>query len=97
MQELQKNFKGGCCKNFSKSIFRRITFAYPQNDETKGYLKKLDTKNIYQIGNLYLSGSSNKNLNQSNNRLKSELKKEKSDCIGTHKNEEIFKAICILN
>ena len=78
-------------KNFSKSIFRRITFAYPQNDETKGYLKKLDTKNIYQIGNLKFSGSSNKNLNQSNNRLKSEFKKRKVwIASSTHKNEEIF-------
>ena len=78
-------------KNFSKSIFRRITFAYPQNDETKGYLKKLDTKNVYQIGNLKFSGSSNKNLNQSNNRLKSEFKKRKIwIASSTHNNEEIF-------
>ena len=39
-------------KNFSKSIFNKITIAYPQNKETKNFLKKLKLKKIKLIGNL---------------------------------------------
>ena len=33
-------------KNFAKSIFNKITIAYPQNKETKSFLKKLNVKKI---------------------------------------------------
>ena len=39
-------------KNFTKSILNNIKIAYPQNKETKLYLKKLNVKKIKFIGNL---------------------------------------------
>ena len=42
-------------KNFSKSIFKNIKIAYPQNNETINYLKKLELKKIKVIGNLKFS------------------------------------------
>jgi 3-deoxy-D-manno-octulosonic-acid transferase len=39
-------------KKFSESTFNLIDTAYPQNGETKNYLKKLNVKNIKTIGNL---------------------------------------------
>ncbi len=39
-------------KNFSKSIFSLIDYAYPQNIETEYFLKKLDVRKIKFIGNL---------------------------------------------
>ena len=37
---------------FSKSIFKKIKIVYPQNIETKKFLKELNVKKINQIGNL---------------------------------------------
>ena len=39
-------------KNFTKSIFEKIKISYPQNLETKKYLKKINSTKINQIGNL---------------------------------------------
>ena len=39
-------------KFISKSIFNKITVAYPQNKETNIFLKKLKTNKIKHIGNL---------------------------------------------
>ena len=39
-------------KFFAKSIFDRISVAYPQNIETNNFLKKINTKKIKFIGNL---------------------------------------------
>ena len=39
-------------KNFSNSIFKNISIAYPQNEETFNYLKKLNVSKIKKIGNL---------------------------------------------
>ena len=39
-------------KSINKKIFNKITIAFPQNLETKFYLKKLNVKNINLIGNL---------------------------------------------
>ncbi len=39
-------------KFFTKSIFDKITIAYPQNIETKFFLKKFKINNIKSIGNL---------------------------------------------
>ena len=52
-------------KKFSQSIFNLISIAYPQNSETKLYLKKLDVKKIQTIGNIkYIEN--HKNLNKKN-------------------------------
>ena len=39
-------------KNFSHQVFSKIIIAYPQNQETKYFLKKLKVKKIKTIGNL---------------------------------------------
>ena len=41
-------------RTFSESIFNKITIAYPQNKETKKYLKELKVNNIKDVGNLKL-------------------------------------------
>ena len=44
---------------FSKSVFKMITLALPQNFETKKYLKLLGVKNIKFLGNLKFYGNIN--------------------------------------
>ena len=39
-------------KYFAKSIFEKISIAYPQNNETFTYLKSLKLKKLKMIGNL---------------------------------------------
>jgi len=39
-------------ENFAKSVFKKISYGYPQNIETFKYLKKLKVKKINFIGNL---------------------------------------------
>ena len=39
-------------KKFAKSVFQKITIAYPQNNETKHYLKQIGKINLNKIGNL---------------------------------------------
>ena len=40
--------------NFAKHIFSKIKIAYPQNKETKKYLKNFNVKKLKEIGNLKL-------------------------------------------
>ena len=48
-------------KKYSSVIFNQIDTAYPQNNETKNYLKKLGVKKINQIGNIkYIENIKNK-------------------------------------
>ena len=78
-------------KNFAYSIFNNITIAFPQNLETKNYLKKLNFTKIKVIGNLKFAENPEENLNQINNKLKSILKKKKIwVASSTHKSEELF-------
>ncbi len=77
-------------KNFSKSILKNIKVAYPQNLETKFYLKKLDIKNIKEIGNLKFS-EYQENFEQLSKKLSLVLKKKKFwIASSTHDSEEIF-------
>ena len=48
MQELQKKTfdKWRRVKKFSNSVFQNISIAYPQNEETFNYLKKLNISKI---------------------------------------------------
>ena len=48
-------------KNFAKSIFDKVTVIYPQNRETKSFLKKIKLKNIKLIGNLKFTEDPNEN------------------------------------
>ena len=78
-------------KSFAKSVFNKISVAYPQNKETNLYLKELDVRNIITIGNLKFSENSDENLNNISKKLKSELDKKKIwVASSTHKTEEIF-------
>ena len=76
---------------FSRLIFGMITVAYPQNLETKYFLKKIKTKKINRIGNLKFAENPEENFTIKNKKLKSELNKNKIwVASSTHKNEEIF-------
>ncbi len=82
-------------KRFSESIFSLISFAYPQNNETKFFLKKLNVKNIKLIGNLKFI--QNKKLSKNNNQkekiLFKQFKKYKIFvAASTHASEEIIAA-----
>jgi len=77
-------------KNFSKSILSNIKVAYPQNFETRLYLKKLEFKNLKEIGNLKFS-EYQENIEQINRKFKFELKNKKFwIASSTHDTEEIF-------
>jgi 3-deoxy-D-manno-octulosonic-acid transferase len=76
-------------KNFSNSIFNRISSAYPQNKETEFYLKKLKPNNINSLGNLKFIKN---NLDKDNlDNLDIQFKNYKVwVAASTHKGEEIF-------
>ena len=76
---------------FSKSIFSKISIAYPQNYETKHLLKKLKTKKIKLIGNLKFIENNYKNQNNNDKSLKLKFKNKKIwVASSTHANEEHF-------
>ena len=76
---------------FTQSIFKKITIAYPQNNETKYFLKKLKLNKIKKIGNLKFIEDHEKKLNYFKPHLKNELKYKKVwVASSTHNNEEIF-------
>ena len=78
-------------KNFSQEIFNKITIAYPQNIETKIFLKKLNTKKIKNIGNLKFAENDDVKNNAINNKLKFQFKTKKIwVASSTHPSEEIF-------
>ena len=78
-------------KNFSQEIFNKITIAYPQNIETKIFLKKLNTKKIKNIGNLKFAENDDVKNNAINNKLKLQFKTKKIwVASSTHPSEEIF-------
>ena len=74
-------------KNFSQEVFNKITVAYPQNLETKYFLKKLKAKKIKTIGNLKFAENVNEKINKLNNKFK---KKKIWIASSTHSDEEIF-------
>ena len=78
-------------ENFSKSIFKNITIAYPQNLETKKYLKKLKINRIKHIGNIKFAENYDENLEKIDDKLKNEFKsKQIWIASSTHENEELF-------
>ncbi len=77
--------------NFANSIFNKISFAYPQNLETKYFLKKLKTKKINYIGNLKFAENDNENWHKIEKKLKKQFaNKNIWVASSTHANEEIF-------
>ena len=77
-------------KNYSSYIFGNINIAYPQNEESRKYLKKLGVKKINTIGNLKFIDNEKDNFDR---KLKSQFKKHKI-CVAasTHEYEELFAA-----
>ena len=79
-------------KKFSNSIFKSISRAYPQNDETSKYLKKLNVSKVNKIGNLKFINNEQDSLKLSKNLLKN-FKSRKVWCASsTHPGEE---TICL--
>jgi len=74
-------------RNFSQKVFNKISIAYPQNLETKYFLKKLKVKKIKTIGNLKFAEQDNEIMNKLNFRFKS---KKIWVASSTHSDEEIF-------
>tara|TARA_Y100001980_G_C14546486_1_gene326621 strand:- start:548 stop:1798 length:1251 start_codon:yes stop_codon:yes gene_type:complete len=78
-------------RNFSKSIFDKISIAYPQNIETKLYLKKIGFNKTKNLGNLKFAENYDDKLLKLNEKLKLEfIKKKVWVASSTHYNEEIF-------
>ena len=74
-------------KNVSQKVFKKISIAYPQNLETKYFLRKLKVKKIKTIGNLKFAEQDNEIMNKLNFRFKS---KKIWIASSTHSDEEIF-------
>ena len=74
-------------KNASQKVFNKISIAYPQNLETKYFLRKLKVKKIKTIGNLKFAEQDNEIMNKLNFRFKS---KKIWVASSTHSDEEIF-------
>ena len=93
MQELPKKLLkiGLKIKKFSNFIFSKIDFAYPQNFETKNYLKTLKVSNIKLIGNLKFTENKEEKIITLNKSLLKQFKKRKIWCASsTHSNEELI-------
>ena len=83
---------------FSKNLFNSFNYTYPQNDETKKYLKHFQVKKIKKIGNLKFSESTLDSKMSINLNLKSFLSNKKYWCAAsTHEGEEIVAANVHLN
>jgi len=78
-------------KNFSNNIFKNILKAYPQNNETFNYLKRLNVSKIKKIGNLKFVNNDQDKLIKLNRTLLKNLKNRKFWCASsTHSGEEII-------
>ena len=78
---------------FSKNLFTGFSYTYPQNDETKKYLKYFQVKKIKKIGNLKFS----EGIYDSNKKINPNLKKFLNDKVywcasSTHEGEELIAA-----
>ena len=78
---------------FSKKLFTGFNYTYPQNDETKKYLRYFQVKKIKKIGNLKFS----EGIYDSNKEISLHLKKFLNDKIywcasSTHEGEELIAA-----
>ena len=78
-------------KNFSNSVFKNISKAYPQNNETLNYLKKLNISRIKIIGNLKFTKNDQDKLITLDTIILKSFKKRKIWCASsTHPGEEII-------
>ncbi len=78
-------------KSFASATFEKITIAFPQNLETKSYLKRINSTKINMIGNLKFAENPEMKLNKFRNKFELGLKKKNIwVASSTHKSEEIF-------
>ena len=78
-------------KKFSNSVFKNISKAYPQNNETFNYLKKLKVSKIKKIGNLKFINNEQDKFIKLNKYLLKNLRDKKIWCASsTHQGEEII-------
>ena len=78
-------------KSFSNSVFGNISKAYPQNDETFNYLKKLNVSKVERIGNLKFVDNNQDKLVKLNKNLLKNLRSRKFWCASsTHPGEEVI-------
>ena len=78
-------------KNFSNSVFKNISIAYPQNEETFNYLKKLNVSKIKKIGNLKFINSEQNKFNKLDKTFLENISFKKIWCASsTHPGEEII-------
>ena len=78
-------------KRFSNNIFKCISTAYPQNNETFNYLKKLNVPKVKSIGNLKFVNNDQDGLTKLNKNLLKNLRSRKFWCASsTHPGEEII-------
>ena len=80
-------------KYFTKNIFLKISTAFPQNLETKKFLKKLNVKKIKLIGNLKFSEINDIKNSKLNKKLDLEFKKKK---FGLHQVHIIMRKYYVL-
>jgi len=77
--------------SFSENLFKGFDYTYPQNDETKKYLKYFQVKKIKKIGNLKFSESTFDSSKSINLDLKKFLNNKKYWCAAsTHEGEEFI-------
>ena len=78
-------------KSFSNSVFKNISKAYPQNNETLNYLKKLNVSKNKVIGNLKFISNDQDKLIKLDGLLLKNLKNRKVWCASsTHSGAEII-------
>jgi len=78
-------------KSFSNSVFKNVSKAYPQNNETFDYLKKLNVPKIKRIGNLKFVDNDQDKLIKLNKTLLRNLRNRKFWCASsTHPGEEVI-------
>ena len=78
-------------KGISKKIFSEISIAYPQNQETKSFIKKISNTKIKILGNLKFIEDDEKNIKKSQKKLISYFKNRNVwVASSTHKYEEMF-------
>ena len=78
-------------KGVSKKIFSEISIAYPQNQETKRFIKKISNTKIKSLGNLKFIEDDEKNIKKSQKKLISYFKNRNVwVASSTHQYEEMF-------
>ena len=80
-------------ENFAKKIFSLIKKTFPQNQQTKSFLKKLGVNKQQQVGNLKYIENKNETKNLSNKKILKNLSKYKIwVAASTHSGEDLLAA-----